>query len=193
MGRPKAGEPSARERILQAAFPLFYRHGVRGVGIDRVIAESGVAKATLYKHFPSKDDLTLAYLDQVDKQWFESLRAAAAAAGDAPRDQLLGMFNALVAACSTDGFHGCAFINTAIEYEPGSIVHVRAVKHKDLVREWATELAKQAGARDPESLARQLMVLMNGVLAGGGLDGDVRDSYVAKAAAADLIANAVIV
>ncbi|QSB06358.1 TetR/AcrR family transcriptional regulator [Natronoglycomyces albus] len=190
MGRPKAGEPSARERILDAAFRLFYRHGVRGVGIDRVIAESGVAKATLYKHFASKDDLVLAYLDQVDQQWFDALHAAARSAGEAPRDQLLGMFDAVVDACSVEGFHGCAFINTAIESVPGSVVHTRAVEHKDQVRGWATDLAKRAGAADAEELARQLMVLMNGVLAGGGLDGDVRDSYVAKSAAEALIAGA---
>src|SRR3989442_15520716 len=90
---------SARERILDTAFRLFYAHGIRGVGIDAVVAESRVAKATLYKHFPRKDDLVLAYLDIVDHAWFGGLRAAARAAGTSPRNQLVGMFDALDSAC----------------------------------------------------------------------------------------------
>src|SRR6266508_6036606 len=77
----------ARERILGTAFRLFYARGPRGVGVDTVIAESGVAKATLYKHFPRKDDLVLAYLDKVDQTWFGQLRAAARTAGEAPHAQ----------------------------------------------------------------------------------------------------------
>src|SRR5512133_3083795 len=95
----------ARDRILDTAFRLFYAHGPRGVGVDTVIAESGVAKATLYKHFPRKDDLVIAYLDRVDQIWSEALRAAARAGGEAPRDQLVAMFDALVSACRRDGFH----------------------------------------------------------------------------------------
>ena len=109
----------ARERILDTAFRLFYAHGPRGVGVDTVIAESGVAKATLYKHFPRKDDLVLAYLDRVDQAWFGQLRAAARPPGDDPRDQLVGMFDALGSACRREGYHGCAFINTAAESDAG--------------------------------------------------------------------------
>jgi len=75
----------ARERILDTAFRLFYAHGVRGVGVDTIIAASGVAKATFYRHFPSKDDLAVAYLDRVDDRWRGQLQAAAAAAGPARR------------------------------------------------------------------------------------------------------------
>ena len=105
----------ARERILDTAFRLFYARGPRGVGVDTVIAESGVAKATLYKHFPRKDELVLAYLDKVDQTWFGQLRAAARAAGDDPRAQLVGMFDALASAARREGYHGCAFINAAAE------------------------------------------------------------------------------
>ncbi|GAB3952244.1 hypothetical protein GCM10027614_55600 [Micromonospora vulcania] len=76
MPAPRTPAGSARDRILDTAFRLFYAHGPRGVGVDTVIAESGVAKATLYKHFPRKDDLVLAYLDKVDQAWFGALRAA---------------------------------------------------------------------------------------------------------------------
>jgi AcrR family transcriptional regulator len=84
-----------RDRILETAFRLFYAHGIRGVGVDAVIAESMVAKATLYKHFRRKDDLVLAYLDNVDLAWRAQLEAASEAAGPDPRDRLVGMFDAL--------------------------------------------------------------------------------------------------
>jgi AcrR family transcriptional regulator len=177
----------ARERILDTAFRLFYAHGPRGVGVDTVIAESGVAKATLYKHFPRKDDLVLAYLDKVDQAWFGQLRAAARAAGDEPRDQLVGMFDALSSACRRDGYHGCAFINTAAESKAGSDVHRRTVEHKNLVRAWVTDLARRAGAADAEQLGRQLTLLIDGGLSAGVLDADPATPAAAKTAAQALV------
>ncbi|HET8643634.1 MAG TPA: TetR/AcrR family transcriptional regulator [Pseudonocardiaceae bacterium] len=180
----------ARERILNTAFRLFYAHGPRGVGIDTVIAESGVAKATLYKHFPRKDDLVLAYLDKVDQGWFGQLRAAARAAGDDPRDQLVGMFDALGNAARRDGFHGCAFINAAAESNCGSDVHARTVEHKNVVRAWVADLARRAGAPDPDRLARQLTLLIDGGLAAGVLDSDPDTPAAAKSAAQALVSAA---
>lgn len=179
--------PPARQRILDTAFRLFYAHGPRGVGVDRVTAESGVAKATLYNHFPRKDDLVLAYLDKIDQAWFGQLRAAARAAGAAPRAQLMGMFDALGSACRHDGYHGCAFINTAAESEPGSPVHARTVEHKRLVRAWVTDLATLAGAAEAGLLARQLTLLLDGGLAAGVLDADPATPSAAKAAAQALV------
>lgn len=177
----------ARDRILDTAFRLFYAHGPRGVGVDTVIAESGVAKATLYKHFPRKDDLVLAYLDRVDHIWFGQLRAAARAAGEDPRDQLVGLFDALATAQRREGFHGCAFINTAAESVSASDVHARTVEHKDVVRAWVTDLARRAGARDPELLARQLTLLVDGGLASGVLDADPGAPVAAREAARTLV------
>ncbi|MFB9234103.1 TetR/AcrR family transcriptional regulator [Plantactinospora siamensis] len=177
----------ARERILGTAFRLFYAHGPRGVGVDTVIAESGVAKATLYKHFPRKDDLVLAYLDRVDQIWFGQLRAAARAAGDDPREQLVGMFDALASAARREGYHGCAFINTAAESDTGSDVHSRTVEHKNVVRAWVTDLARRAGAAEPDLLARQLTLLLDGGLAAGVLDADPAAAAAAKATARMLV------
>ena len=177
----------ARERILDTAFRLFYAHGPRGVGVDTVIAESGVAKATLYKHFPRKDDLILAYLDKVDQIWFGQLRMAAREAGDEPRDQLVGMFDALATACRRDGYHGCAFLNTAAESDYGTDVHARTIEHKHVVRVWVTDLANQAGATDPDLLARQLTLLIDGGLGAGVLDADLAIPLAAKAAARILV------
>jgi AcrR family transcriptional regulator len=177
----------ARERILDTAFRLFYAHGPRGVGVDTVIAESGVAKATLYKHFPRKDDLVLAYLDKVDGLWFGQLRDAARAAGDQPREQLVGMFDALATACRREGYHGCAFINTAAETAAGSGVHNRTVEHKNVVRAWITDLARRAGAADPQQLARQLSLLIDGGLSAGVLDAEPDAPRAAKVAARTLV------
>ncbi|MGZ4332845.1 MAG: TetR/AcrR family transcriptional regulator [Gaiellaceae bacterium] len=178
---------AARERILQTAFRLFYAHGVRGVGVDTVIAEAGVAKATLYKHFPRKDDLVLAYLDEVDQIWRSQLEAAADAAGPDPRGRMIGMFDALAAACRVEGYHGCAFINTAAEAEPGTDVHARTVAHRQAVRAWVHELAVAARARDPERLATALTLLLDGGLASGVLDGDPSAAAAARDAARVLV------
>ncbi|GAB3260404.1 TetR/AcrR family transcriptional regulator [Nocardioides dilutus] len=181
--RPSA----ARQRILDNAFRLFYAHGIRAVGIDRIIAESGVAKATFYKHFPAKDDLVVAYLDKVDGVWGTQLREAAEAAGPDPADQLVGMFDALATACRREGYRGCAFINAAAENEPGTPVHERTLAHKRAVRAWVQDLAAQAGARDPGTLARALTLLLDGGLASGSLDGEPDAPAVAKASARDLV------
>ena len=182
---------SARERILATAFRLFYAHGVRGVGVDTVIAEAGVAKATFYKHFPRKDDLALAYLDEVDRIWRGQLEAAADAAGPEPSDRLVGLFDALGAACRADGYHGCAFLNTAAESPRGSELHARTVEHKRAVRAWVGELAAAARARDPDALAASLTLLLDGGLAVGVLDADPAAAGYARDAARALVDSAV--
>ena len=177
----------ARDRILETAFRLFYAHGVRGVGIDAIIAESRVAKATFYNHFPSKDDLAVAYLGRVDELWRAQLANAAAAAGAEPREQLVGMFDAVVAACRQGDYHGCAFINTAAESVIGSAVHARAVEHKATVRAWVRGIAQRAGAKDPDRLARELTLLLDGALAEGVLAADPSAAQAAGEAAAALV------
>lgn len=175
---------------MDTAFRLFYAHGIHGIGVDRIIAESGVAKATFYKHFPGKQDLVLAYLDQVDTIWSGQLRAAAKAAGPQPRAQLLGMFDALSTACRRDGYRGCAFINAAAEFPAGSPVHERTVAHKAAVLAWVEQLAAQAGASDPQTLARALTLLLDGGLASGSLDGSPEAPQAARAGAEALLAVA---
>lgn len=181
----------ARDRILDTAFRLFYARGIRAVGVDLIIAESAVAKATFYKHFRSKDDLVLAYLDRVDAIWTEQLRTAATAAGPDPADQLVGMFDALRTACRRDGYRGCAFINAAAETAAGTPIHDRTVTHKQSVLRWVHDLATQAGAADPDRLARSLTLLLDGGLSDGAVTGDVTTSEVAASSARLLVRAAV--
>jgi AcrR family transcriptional regulator len=178
---------AARQRILDTAFRLFYAHGNRAVGVDRIIAESGVAKATFYKHFPAKDDLVVAYLDTVDRIWTQQLHDAAEAAGPVPADQLVGMFDALGSACRREGYRGCAFINAAAENEAGTPVHDRTLAHKTAVRDWVRGLSADAGAADPDLLARSLTLLLDGGLASGSVDGLADAPIAAKEAAATLV------
>ena len=181
----------ARDRILETAFRLFYARGIRAVGVDLIIAESGVAKATFYKHFPAKDELVLAYLDRVDGIWSQQLRSAAEAAGPDPADQLVGLFDALGTACRRDGYRGCAFINAAAEATPGTAIHERTVAHKQAVLAWVRDLAEAAGAKDPGALARSLTLLLDGGLSDGALSADPAAAQAAKQAARSLVAMAV--
>lgn len=182
---------SARARIEETAFRLFYARGIRAVGVDLIIAESRVAKATFYKHFPAKDDLVVAYLDRVDEIWSGQLHAAARAAGPDPADQLVGLFDALGTACRRDGYRGCAFLNAAAEATPGTAVHQRALAHKHEVLAWVRGLAAEAGAVDPDGLARSLTLLLDGGLASGALDGDPEAAAQARAAGELLVGAAV--
>jgi AcrR family transcriptional regulator len=186
-----AGATAPRQRVLDAAFRLFYARGIRAVGVDTIIAESGVAKATFYKHFPAKDDLVVAYLDRVDGIWSGQLHDAAQAAGPEPRDQLVGLFDALGTACRRDGYRGCAFLNAAAESVPGSPVHERTVAHKQAVLGWVEGLAAEAGAEHPAALARSLTLLLDGGLASGALDADPAAARVAQQSAAAQVDAAV--
>jgi AcrR family transcriptional regulator len=182
---------AARARILDTATQLFYARGLRAVGVDTIIAESGVAKATFYKHFPAKDDLVAAYLDRVDAMWTGQLHAAAEAAGPASADRLVGLFDALRSACRQDGYRGCGFINAAAESAPGTAAHDRTVAHKQKVLAWLRDLAADAGARRPEALARSLALLLDGALSSGALDADPEAVEVARETAARLVEQAV--
>ena len=182
---------AARDRILDTASALFYARGLRAVGVDLIIAESQVAKATFYKHFPSKDALVVAYLDRVDAVWTGQLHAAAAAAGPRPADQLVGLFDALGTACRREGYRGCAFLNAAAEAAPGTGPHERTLVHKRAVLAWLGELAVAAEADDPDHLARSLALLVDGALADGALSGGPEAARAARRVAADLVAAAV--
>lgn len=154
-----------------------------------MIAESGVAKATLYSHFPCKERLVAEYLLRSDQAWRSKLRSAALAAGPDPRDQLVGAFDALTAAYDAHGFRGCSFINAAAECELGTEPQTIAVEHKRTVRAWLQGLATVAGATDPEALARQLSLLIDGALSADHLEQSGQAAVAAKAAARALVAQ----
>lgn len=177
----------ARQRILESAIRLFYANGLRGVGVDTVIADSSVAKATFYKHYPRKEDLILAYLDTVHELWFTAIRSCARAGGDDPRDQLVAMFDAIDDEYRRSDYRGCAQLNAAAEATPGSRVQQRTADNKAIVRAWITDTCRRAGAAQPDLLATQLVLLIDGALAGALSDTDEHAPSAAKTAAEILV------
>src|SRR3954451_10201348 len=110
------GQPSARQRILETAYELFSRHGTRAVGVDRIIAECGIAKMTLYRNFASKDDLILAFLQRRDELWTRAwLQAEAERRGATPAERLLAIFDTFETWFAREDFEGCSFINVMLE------------------------------------------------------------------------------
>jgi AcrR family transcriptional regulator len=159
---PVIPAPPARERILETARRLFYRDGFRAVGIDTIIAEAGVAKMSLYRHFPSKDDLIVAYLEDSNRRFWEWLEATVEEVED-PVEKLVAMFEAIGKLAASPECLGCTFQGTAAEFpdrdHPG---HEAALAHKDTVRRRFATLAREGGLDEPETLGDQLLLLMDG-------------------------------
>jgi len=180
-------EPSVRDRILETAQRLFYRDGFRAVGIDTIIAEAGVAKMSLYRHFPSKDDLIVAYLEESNRQYWEWLDAAVAHLDD-PEQKLVGMFEAIEKLATSPECLGCTFQGTAAEFperdHPG---HQVALAHKKVVRDRFAHLAREAGLRNPEGLGSQLLLLMDGAWVAARMFGPQNPSTGLAATARTLI------
>jgi AcrR family transcriptional regulator len=176
-----SARPTARERILDTAYELFSRHGTRAVGVDRIIAECGIAKMTLYRNFPSKDDLILAFLEERDARWTRAwLQAEAQRGGDTPARRLLAIFDTFEAWFSREDFEGCSFINVMLEVaEPGHPVRDAALHHLAEIRVFLVGLAEEAGVADPDAFARQWHILMKGSIVAAG-EGDVEAAQRAK-------------
>jgi AcrR family transcriptional regulator len=153
-------------RILDTAYELFSRHGIRAVGIDRIIAEAQIAKATLYRHFPSKEDLVIAFLDLRGRRWtHEWLEGATERLAPRPQERVLFVFDALDEWFHRSDYEGCSFINTLLEVdERDNPIHREAVRHLGVVRETLKRWAEQAGAHNPVEMSYQLQILMMGAI-----------------------------
>jgi AcrR family transcriptional regulator len=187
MSTTTAGPLSARQRLLAAAEELFYEEGVHTVGIDRVIERAGVAKATLYSVFGSKDELVRAYLEQHNATWHERLIDRVNTRYAGPRERLLGVFDVLGERFTEPDFRGCAFVNASAETRPGSLVEHAS----DVARAWVVDLfadlARQAGVAEPGPLARQLALLYHGASLSARMDRDRTAAAAARAAAVTLL------
>jgi AcrR family transcriptional regulator len=153
---------SGRERVLATAYRLFSRHGTRAVGVDRIIAESGVAKMTLYRNFASKDDLILAFLERREERWTRGwLQQTVEGRAATPAQRLLAIFNVF----ARDDFEGCSFINVMLELDdPGSPVRRESVRQLSEIRGFIAGLAKEAGVHEADAFARQWHILMKGCI-----------------------------
>jgi AcrR family transcriptional regulator len=156
----------ARSRILETAYELFSRNGIRAVGIDRIIAEAGIAKATLYRHFASKQDLVIAFLELREQRWtHEWLEATVERMASTPQERLLCVFDALDEWFNETDFEGCSFINTLIEItDTGSPIRAEAVRHLTVIHELLSRYAQDAGAENAEEMGYQLQILTMGAI-----------------------------
>jgi AcrR family transcriptional regulator len=180
-------KPDARERILDTAYGLFSRRAIRDVGIDEVIERAGVAKATLYRHFPSKDDLVIAFLERREELWTLSwVEAEARRRGTTPEEQLLAIFELFDEWFHRDDFEACSFINVLLEMGPAHRAGQASVRHLASIRSVVGRLAEEASLRDPESFARSLHILMKGSIVSAA-EGDAEAAQRARSMARLLI------
>ena len=180
-------KPDARERILDTAYELFSRRAIRDVGIDEVIEQAGVAKATLYRHFPSKDELVIAFLERREERWTLAwVEAEARRRGSTPEEQLLAIFELFDEWFHRDDFEACSFVNVLLEMGPAHPVGQASVRHLASIRSVVGRLAEEAALRDPESFARSWHILMKGSIVSAA-EGDAEAAQRARAMAILLI------
>jgi len=161
-----APEPSAREKILATASDLFYREGIRAVGVDTIVEKSGVAKTSLYRWFPSKDALVAAFLDDQNQRFWQWWDKVAARHPDAPREQFRALLSGMLKRLAHPQYRGCPFMNTTAEFaqseHPGRLV---ARANRQEMRRRLRDLVAAMGVRDPDRLSDRLSLLITGAYA----------------------------
>jgi AcrR family transcriptional regulator len=173
---------AARERILDTAYELFSSRGVRGVGVDEVVERAGVAKATLYKHFPSKDALVLAFLDRREQRWtLDWVVVESERRGSTPRERLLAIFDLFDEWFRRDDFEGCSFINVLLEFGDREHPLGRAsASYLENIRSVLRARAVEAGVRDVDDFVKAWHILMKGSIVTAA-EGDAEAAQRAKA------------
>jgi AcrR family transcriptional regulator len=185
-----AGKPSqsARERLLETAGRLFYAEGIHAVGVDRLVKEAAVTRATFYRHFPSKEDLVAAYLQATDAAQREAVEAAAASGRK--EDALATVFELVGSMTAGPEFRGCHYINAAAEYpDPEDQVRVAIDDHRRWFVRSLERMAEQAGHPDPKYAAAFLVLLHDGALAGAELDDPKKVRATLARAVRELLAS----
>ncbi|MGE3284583.1 MAG: TetR/AcrR family transcriptional regulator [Pseudonocardia sp.] len=189
MGRsgPRA---TKRDLIVEEAARLFYERGT-GLGVDTLVDEIGVAKMTLYKHFPTKADLVVACLRHVDQRYRDRLVDGTREACS-PQERILGIFDSLHDWFGTPSFRGCAFVNATVELaDPAHPARAAVHEHKARTREWVAEIVAETGVADPAFVARQIVQLMEGAITTALVEQDPTAALVARATAGQVLDAAV--
>ncbi|MCA4134244.1 TetR/AcrR family transcriptional regulator [Arthrobacter sp. M4] len=186
-GRGGRSRSDASERVLEVAYDLFSRRGVRDVGINELITLSGVAKATFYRHFPSKNDVVLAFLERRDQVWtVEKIIDQAKQRGSTPTEQLLAIFDVFGEWFQRDDFEACSFINVLLEMGPGHPLGQASIDYLAKIRSHVQALAEAAGLQRTEEFARSWHILMKGSII-SATEGDAGASQRAQQMASWLI------
>jgi AcrR family transcriptional regulator len=180
-------EPTVRDRILDASYELFSRRGIRDVGINEIILRAGIAKATLYAHFASKDDLVVAFLERRERRWtVDWIEAEAKRRGGTPEEQLLAIFDVFDEWFRREDYEGCSFINTLLEMRAQHPAGKASIRHLENIRSLVRRLAVEAGLPDAESFARAFQILMKGSIVSAA-ENDPDAARTAQAVARSLI------
>lgn len=179
-----------REHLIEVAAALFNRYGYHAAGVDRVIAEAGIAKTTLYRHFESKDNLIVSVLKRIDRQYREDMRQAVDRAAPEPKQKLLATFDFLESWFKQTSFFGCPFMSAAGEYsDEDSPVFREAAEHKRLMVAYFEQLARAARLREPRRIAEEINLLHEGAIAVAHITGKPGPARKAKAMANRILAG----
>lgn len=180
--------PTKRDELVKNALQAFYRNGFHATGMDMLVAETGISKTSMYKHFRTKEDLILAVLRLRDEHFRNWLYRRMEELADTPRQQLIAMFDALEEWFDEPGYKGCMFIKASSEYQDASHpIHKQSADHKRMLERHITELAEKAGLANPSALARQLLLLKEGAITTAHLGHTDNPAQDAKAAAVRLL------
>ena len=191
MGRTRVGQSEARQRLLETADRLFYAEGVRNVGIDKIIAEAGVAKMTLYTHFPSKDDLIVAVLQYREQKLLEFFRASMDRHGKRTKDKLRAFFAALKEWFESPGFRGCAFQNAAVELADPAHPGTQFVRdHKRRFTEILRGFVEESVGKSATKLVPMVALIVEGAIVTAVISGTPDAAEVARDAALKLVEEA---
>jgi AcrR family transcriptional regulator len=172
-----------REKILATAEQLIYQNGIQATGMDLLVKTSGVARKSIYRYFATKDEVAAAALNARDVRWMEWFRAESDQM-PTPRARILNMFTVLKRWFESEGFRGCAFINTAGEVgDPQDPIRLIAKLHKQKLLAYTLELCEQLDIADPEPVAKQLLILMEGAITVARVMGDYSSADSAQAVA----------
>lgn len=171
--QPAAKPLLAADRIRKTAREMFYRDGIRAVGVDAIVNQAGVTKPSLYRSFSSKDELAAAYLRDYDAEFWARFDGACAAHPGDPRAQLLAYLSGLSQRAVQNGYRGCGLTNAAVEYpEAGHPARAVAVEHKLELRRRLNDMAAGMGAAEPQALADGLLLLIEGAFVSSQLFGE---------------------
>jgi len=180
--------PSKRDELVRKALQAFYRNGFHATGMDMLVAETGISKTSMYKHFRTKEDLILAVLRLRDEEFRNWLYRRMDALATTPRRQLIAMFDALAEWFEEPGYRGCMFIKASSEFQDvDHAIHKQSADHKRMLEEHIAALADKAGLAEPGALARQLLLLKEGAIVTAHLRHTENPAGDAKLAAERLV------
>ncbi|MFT6775268.1 MAG: AcrR family transcriptional regulator [Paracoccaceae bacterium] len=183
--------PNKRDELIRNALEVFYRDGFHATGMDKLVAETGISKTSMYKHFRTKEDLILAALRLRDERFRNWFCRRVEELADTAEGRLAAIFDALHEWFASPDFRGCMFIKAVAEFpDPKDPIHIQSATHKRMLLDYVEGIAAEAGVADPGALARRLMLLKEGAIITAVMEGAPAPAADAKAAAGALIAAA---